>query len=90
MRGSECAAAKLGTERIFLLKQTGTSWIKSARKFQLWSVLSLQGQVNWLWSAFELVGDRHLFTCSEMNQYVNVECKQLVFMIKTGNDTFLS
>ena len=39
--------------------------VKSARKFQLWSVLSLQGQVNQLWSSFELVGDSHLFTCSE-------------------------
>ena len=35
--------------------------VKSARKFQLWSVLSLQGQV----SSFELVGDRRLCTCSE-------------------------
>ena len=39
--------------------------VKSARKFQLWSVVSLQGQVNRLWSSFEFVGDRRLFTCSE-------------------------
>ena len=39
--------------------------VKSARKFQLLSVLSLQGQVNRLRSSFELVGDRCLFTCSE-------------------------
>ena len=25
-----------------------------------------------------------------LNQYVNVECNQLIFIIKTGNDTFLS
>ena len=31
--------------------------VKSARKFQLWSVLSLQGQVNLLWSSFELAID---------------------------------
>ena len=28
--------------------------VKSARKFQLWSLLSLKGQVNQLWSSFEL------------------------------------
>ena len=39
--------------------------VKSARKFQLLSFLSLQGQVNRLWSSFELVGNRCLFTCSE-------------------------
>ena len=39
--------------------------VKSARKFHLWLVLSLQGQVNRLWSSFELVGDRRLCTCSE-------------------------
>ena len=41
--------------------------VNSARKFQLWSVLSLHGQVNRLWSSFEVVGDslRRLCTCSE-------------------------
>ena len=56
--------------------------VKSARKFQLWSVLSLQGQVNQLWSSFELL--------LVLNHYVTVECNQSVFMIKTGNDSFLS
>ena len=50
-----------------LLVQSLTNYgpIKSARKFQLWSVLSLQGQVNRLWGSFELVGDRRLCTSSE-------------------------
>ena len=37
--------------------------VKSARKFQLLSGLSLQGQVNRLRSSFELVGDRCLLSC---------------------------
>ena len=46
-----------------------------------------------VWSSFELVGyNRRLFkTCSEpVYMYVDVECNQLIFIIKTGNDTFLS
>ena len=39
--------------------------VNSVRKIQLWSVLSLHGQVNRLWSSFELVSDRRLCTCSE-------------------------
>ena len=52
---------------IQLLDQSLTNYgpVKSARKFQLWSVLSLQGQVYRLWSSFELVGDRRLCTYSE-------------------------
>ena len=61
-----------------------------SRKFQLWSVLSLQGQVNRLWSSFELVGDRRLCTCSESVCHCGTECNQSVFMIKTRNYTFLS
>ena len=49
----------------------------------------LQGQVNRLGSSFELVGDKRLLILVP-NQYVNVECNQLSFIIKTGNDSFLS
>ena len=53
--------------------------VKSTRKPQMSSVLSLQGQVNRLWNSFELVGDKYLFTCSE---------SILIFINETGNDVF--
>ena len=60
--------------------------VKSSRKFQLWSVLSLQGQVNRLWTSFELVGDSRIDACVlVLNQYVTLECNQSIFMIKTRN-----
>ena len=63
--------------------------VKSARKFQLLSVLSLQEQVNWLYGVPSswLVIDACLLV---LNQYVTVECNQSIFMIKTRIDTFLS
>ena len=63
---------------------TNNGPVKSARKFQLWSVLPLQGQVNRLWGSFELVGN--IDACVlVLNQYVTVECNQSIFMIKTRN-----
>ena len=53
------------SNQLLVQSLTNYSPVKSARKFQLWSILSLRGQVNRLWSSFELVGDRRLCTCSE-------------------------
>ena len=37
----------------------------------------LQGQVNQLWSSFELVGDRRSFTCSESVCQCGIEATRI-------------
>ena len=66
--------------------------VKSTGKFHLRSVLSLARTSE---SAMEFLRVGRLYiigVCLKLvlNQYVDVECKKLIFIIKTGNDTFLS